>query len=81
MNQTTETISYKGYTALIEWSEEEKCYVGESKALPNTSIDVRGATLQEALADFADSIDWCLEDRESDGARRERPLEGYAVSR
>jgi len=60
------TVSYKGYTAIVEWSDEEGCYVGNSVGIAHTFIEVRGATLEEALADFADSIEWHLEECERD---------------
>ena len=75
MSQATAqaTVSYKGYTAMVEWSDEECRFVGDSVGLVNTLIEVRGATLEDALADFADSIEWYIEGCKSEGIEPEKP--------
>jgi len=50
------TMHYKGYTATVEWREEDGCYDGEVAGIDHI-LEVRGATPDEAYRDFTDLID------------------------
>ncbi|MDR2560166.1 MAG: hypothetical protein LBC63_00115 [Holophagales bacterium] len=67
------TLTYKGYAAIVGWSEKEGRYVGDSVGLTKAVIEVCGATLNEARAEFADSIEWYLEYCNKEGIEPERP--------
>jgi len=61
-----ETMNYRGYTALIEWSDEEGCLVGEVIGVRH-GILFRGATPPEIFETFKEMIEWYLEECEKHG--------------
>jgi predicted HicB family RNase H-like nuclease len=68
-----ETLTHKGYTAIVGWSEEKGHYVGYTTGLTDVLIEVYGATLEEAQAEFADSVEWYLDGCAKDGIEPEKP--------
>ncbi|MDR2560759.1 MAG: hypothetical protein LBC63_03175 [Holophagales bacterium] len=68
-----ETLTYKGYTAVVAWDEDECRYWGNMVGQRNIGIEVMGATLEEAQAEFADSVEWYLEGCAEDGIEPEKP--------
>ena len=50
------TMQYKGYTALIEYSAEDGCFVGQVVGIRHTII-FDGASVEEIRANFMDMID------------------------
>jgi predicted HicB family RNase H-like nuclease len=50
------TAQYKGFTAAIEYSEEDSCYVGEVIGI-NHPIAFHGATIKETHSHFKEMID------------------------
>jgi predicted HicB family RNase H-like nuclease len=49
-------MQYKGYTALIEYSAEDECFVGQVVGTRH-SIIFDGASVEEIRANFMDMID------------------------
>jgi len=50
------TMQYKGYTALIEYSAEDECFVGQVVGTKH-SIIFDGTSVEEIRANFIDMID------------------------
>jgi predicted HicB family RNase H-like nuclease len=50
------TMKYKGYTALIEYSAEDDCFVGKVVGVRH-SIVFDGTSVEEIHANFVDMID------------------------
>ena len=50
------TMQYKGYTALIEYSAEDECFVGQVIGTRHTII-FDGTSVDEIRANFKDMID------------------------
>ena len=51
------TVQYKDYTASIEYSEEDECYVGEVMGMKQHTISFHGNTIEEAQSAFKQMID------------------------
>ena len=56
-----QTMEYRGYTAWVEWTEEEGRYSGEVLDTWGT-IAFRGNTLEEARQAFRRILDWYLDE-------------------
>ncbi|MDR1686092.1 MAG: type II toxin-antitoxin system HicB family antitoxin [Desulfovibrio sp.] len=50
------TMQYKGYTAIIEYSAEDECFVGQVIGTGHTII-FDGTSVEEIRANFQDMID------------------------
>jgi predicted HicB family RNase H-like nuclease len=50
------TAKYKGYTASIEYSEEDSCYIGEVIGISHP-IAFHGETIEETQSHFKEMID------------------------
>jgi predicted HicB family RNase H-like nuclease len=68
----TETMSYKGYTASIDYSEEESCLVGEVVGIED-GILFRGSTRSGIYETFKEMIDEYLADCEKEGIEPNKP--------
>ena len=77
MNQRT--MNYKGYTASIDYSNEESCFIGEVVGIED-NILFRGSTLPEIYETFKEMIDWYLADCEKDGIEPNKPPTEIAVT-
>jgi hypothetical protein len=74
MNQTT--MSYKGYTATIEWDSEGDCFDGEIVNLDNPQhiITFEGPTIPKMEEEFRGMVDWYLESCKKDGIEPAKPV-------
>lgn len=54
-------MTYRGYWAKIQYSDEDKCFCGAIEGLENDSISFEGDTVEELRTDFEDAIDSYLE--------------------
>ncbi len=54
-------MTYKGYWALIRYSEEDDCFWGKVEGLKNTSITFEGQNVKKLKKDFKEAIDFYLE--------------------
>ena len=52
----TNTMKYKGYTALIEYSAEDECFVGQVVGIRHAII-FDGTSVEEIRANFEEMID------------------------
>ena len=65
-------MEYRGYWAIIRYSDEDECFWGKVEGLKNTSITFEGETVRELKKDFKDAIDCYLD---SCKAHNEKPEE------
>jgi predicted HicB family RNase H-like nuclease len=65
-------MTYNGYTALINWSDEENCLVGNVIGIRH-NILFRGSTSPEIYETFKEMIDWYLSECELDGIEPNPP--------
>jgi len=73
MNEfVTDIFAHKGYTALIWYSEEDNCFIGQVIGLNLHDISFHGDTVIEAQKNFNEVIDFYLETTE----KPERPVVG-----
>lgn len=54
-------MTYKGYWARIEYSDEDECFCGQIEGLNKDSISFEGETVKELKKDFRNAIDHYLE--------------------
>jgi predicted HicB family RNase H-like nuclease len=69
---TQETLSYKGYTASVQWSEDENCLIGDVVGIEDI-IFFRGSTIPEINETFKEMIDWYLESCEKKNKTPDKP--------
>ncbi len=69
------TMEYKGYTALIEYSAEDECLVGHVIGICDR-IGFHGESIAEITQSFHDALDCYLEACESRGKQPEQPKSG-----
>lgn len=60
MRKMNNIMTYKGYWAKIQYSDEDKCFWGEIEGLENDSISFEGDTVEELRKDFENAIDHYL---------------------
>lgn len=54
-------MTYKGYWAKIEYSDEDECFCGKVEGLKKDLICFEGKTVKELKKDFKNAIDHYLE--------------------
>ena len=54
------TMTYKGYTTSIRYSEDDGCFVGEITGIHDV-VSFHGATMADLLESFKESVDDYLE--------------------
>jgi predicted HicB family RNase H-like nuclease len=67
-----EALNYKGYTASIQYNEEEKCLIGEVVGIDHI-IFFRGTTSEDIYGTFKEMIDEYLEDCTKEGIEPNKP--------
>jgi len=67
------TVQYKGYTASIEYSDEDACYVGHVMGMNRHRIAFHGNTIEETHSVFIEKIDFYLDTCAEDGTEPECP--------
>ena len=68
------TFDYRGYTATVEWSDEDNGFVGQVEGLDeHTSIRIFAGAFPEAFEVFKELLDWYLDDDGKDGAKQGAP--------
>ncbi len=75
------TLNYKGYTASIEYSQHDNCFVGEVLGLRKNCILFEGRSIDELEKDFKDGVDSYLEACRLDGTEPEKPYSGKLLVR
>ena len=74
------TMTYKGYTARIEFDERDNIFVGRVLGL-RSIISFHGETVDELRQAMADAIDDFLLDCEERGVKPEKPASGKLMLR
>lgn len=73
MDQTRETVEYRGYTGSVEYSDEDGLYFGKVLGI-RSLISYEGETIADLTADFHDAIDGYLEFCAAENEKPERPV-------
>jgi predicted HicB family RNase H-like nuclease len=73
-------ITYKGYTAKIEYSDEDKCLVGRVSDIRH-SITFKGDSVKEIEQAFEEAVDCYLDSCAEKKEEPEKPLTGRSVVR
>ena len=74
------SMSYRGYTARIEFDERDAIFVGRVLGV-KAIIGFHGETVAELRADFEAAIDFMIEDCEARGETPEKPYSGKLMLR
>ena len=74
------TMTYKGYTARIEFDERDNIFVGRVLGL-RAIISFHGETVSELRSEFEAAIDDFLKDCEEQGLKPEKPASGKLMLR
>ena len=74
-------LHYKGYYGNVEYSEEDKCFVGHTLGLHRTCILYEGDSVESLQKDFEESIDEYLSSCAQEGIEPEVPYSGKLVLR
>jgi len=67
------TAQYKNYTASIEYSAEDECYVGEVIGMNHHTIVFGGDTIEKVHSAFQEMIDYYLDDCKNTATEPEVP--------
>lgn len=73
MNENT--MNYKGYSATIEYSPEDKCFVGRVLGIRDV-IGFHGESVGELEKDFHQTLDFYLDTCKKRGKTPDRPYSG-----
>lgn len=74
------SMSYRGYTARIEFDERDAIFVGRVLGV-KAIIGFHGETVAELRADFEAAIDFMVEDCKARGETPEKPYSGKLMLR
>lgn len=73
-------MTYKGYTALIRFSAEDECLVGQLVGI-NDIVGFHGASVEEARKAFEEAVDFYLESCAKAGHEPNKPYSGRVTLR
>ncbi len=73
-------MTYKGYAARIEYSDEDGCFVGHIAGITDI-IGFHGETVQELRAAFTEAVDDYLESCAKAGIAPKKPYSGKIMLR
>ena len=71
---------YKGYTARIEYSTEDGCFIGEIAGIRDI-VGFHGTTVDELERAFHESVDAYIAISEEQGRRPQKPYSGRLMLR
>lgn len=74
------TMSYRGYTARVDFDERDDLFVGRVLGL-RTIISFHGQTVQELRSAFEAAVDDFLQECEEAGIKPEKPASGRLLLR
>ena len=74
------TMQYKGYAARIEYSDEDKCFVGHIAGIRDI-VGFHGESVEELRTAFEEAIDDYLETCEQANLSPQRPYSGKVMLR
>ena len=69
-------MEYKGYIAMIKYSDEDECFCGEIEGLKKDSISFEGTSVKELKKDFKDAIDEYLKVCKETNTKPEKQCKG-----
>ena len=73
-------MRYKGYSARIEYSDEDECFVGRVAGIRDI-ISFHGESVEEVRQAFKESIDFYLETSIERGEVPQKPYSGKLILR
>jgi predicted HicB family RNase H-like nuclease len=76
----TNTMTYKGYTARVEYDPRDDIFVGRVLGIEDR-ITFHGATVAQLRRDFRAAIDHYLADCAASGRRAQKPYSGKILLR
>lgn len=74
------TMTYQGYTARIEYSEDDGCFIGHIAGIRDV-IGFHGETVAELRSAFTEAVDDYLETCERLGRTPQKPYSGKVMLR
>lgn len=74
------TMSYKGYAARIDYSDEDDCFVGHLAGI-NDVIGFHGESVSELHAVFEEAVDDYIETCKKLGRSPQKPYSGHIMLR
>jgi len=74
------TMQYKNYAARIEYSDEDKCFVGHIAGIRDI-VGFHGESVHELYAAFEEAVDDYLETCEKENISPQRPYSGKVMIR
>lgn len=74
------TMTYKGYSARVEFDPRDEILVGRVLGLAD-SISFHGSGVADLISDFHNAIDHYLADCETTGRKPEKPFSGKMMLR
>lgn len=74
------TMTYKGYVARVEYSDEDRCFVGHLAGISDV-VGFHGETVAELRAAFEEAVDDYLETCEKIGRPPQKPYSGKLMLR
>ena len=74
------TMQYKGYAARIEYSDEDKCFVGHIAGIRDI-VGFHGANVKSLINAFEEAVDDYLETCRLAGISPQRPYSGKVMLR
>ena len=74
------TMQYNNYAARIEYSDEDKCFVGHIAGIRDI-IGFHGESVDELYTAFKEAVDDYLETCEKEGISPQRPYSGKVMLR
>lgn len=80
MNTADSTMTYKGYTALVRFSAEDGCLVGQLVGI-NDIVGFHGESVAEIRNAFEEAVDFYLESCAKAGHEPNKPYSGRVTLR
>jgi predicted HicB family RNase H-like nuclease len=74
------TMTYKDYSARIEFSDEDGCFIGRVAGIRDI-VTFHGDSVAELRAAFEEAVNDYLETCESEGLKPQRPYSGKVMLR
>lgn len=74
------TMTYKGYAAKIEYSDDDKCFIGHIAAIKDV-VGFHGEAVAELRQAFEEAVDDYLETCEKLGRAPQKPYSGNLMLR
>jgi predicted HicB family RNase H-like nuclease len=74
------TMTYRGYAARIEYSDEDRCFIGHIAGI-NDVVGFHGESVGELRAAFEEAVDDYLEACERFGRAPQKPYSGKLMLR